>query len=197
MIKSLHGANVGDEIMQKQKKNNDLIIIGIIALVLALFLGLNLGFAMYDMELLEQEVTLEGTEKFSKIAEFFEEELKEISIKNFRWNDTVKKPVLVAFFVWLLAIAYYYSERKNFITGKEYGTARWGTQNDIRELFAENVMQKDIQKAKRLKNPLGRYMVKKEIRQRCKKYANEYKKQEITKAKAEYEIELKLLEQKK
>lgn len=195
----MHGANVGDEIMQKQKKNNDLIVIGIIALVLALFLGLNLGFAMYDMELLEQEQkeAFEGTEKFSKIAEFFEEELKEISIKNFRWNDTVKKPVLVAFFVWFLAIAYYYSERKNFITGKEYGTARWGTQNDIRELFAENVMQKDIQKAKRLKNPLGRYMVKKEIRQRCKKYANEYKKQEITKAKAEYERELKLLEQKK
>ena len=155
-------------------------VIGAITFILVLFLSLNLGFAMYDVQQVEQnqENEYEINEKIEMITEKFEYELKTLNVKSIDdikdiiKNKTVNSTVFAALFVWFLVIAYYFSEKKNYISGKEYGTARWGNQNDIKSLFAANIKAKEIKEAKKMGNYIGYFFVWWEKKKKCKKYAN-------------------------
>ena len=188
--------------MQKKKNNNDLFIVGVITLVLVLFLSFNLGLAIYDVEQseLKQDKEYELTEKIELITGGFEHHLQMLDIKslhdakNIRDNDTVKKTVFTLCFVWFLAVAYYTSEKKNFITNKEYGTARWGNQNDIRGLFASTIKAKEISEAKKMGNYIGFFFAWRKKKKNCAKYAEKEKKLAIKKIEREYEEMIKDLE---
>lgn len=181
--------------MQKKKSNNDLFVIGVITLVLVLFLSFNLGLAIYDVEQQAQEQSVEyaPTEKIELITDSLEIHLSTLDIKSvgdinsIKDNDTVKKTVFVLCFVWFLAVAYYSSEQKNFITNKEYGTARWGNQNDIRSLFASTIKAKEIRDAKKVGNIIGYYLALRNKKKECRKYAQLEKDRAIKRIEREYE----------
>lgn len=62
-------------------------------------------------------------------------------------------------FGWLIVVLMIESGKKNYIHGKEFGTARWGTLSDIKDLFAENIMKEEIKRANQIKTKLGRLVL--------------------------------------
>ena len=70
-------------------------------------------------------------------------------------------------FGWLIVILMIESGKKNYIHGKEFGTARWGTLSDIKDLFAENIMKEEIKRAKQIKTKLGRWKVRSNLYKEC------------------------------
>lgn len=72
-------------------------------------------------------------------------------------------------FGWLIVTLAIVNGKKNYIHGKEFGTARWGTSSDIRDLFAENIMKEEIKRANQIKTKLGRWKVRENLYKECKK----------------------------
>lgn len=60
----------------------------------------------------------------------------------------------------LLAIT---NSKKNYIHGKEFGTAKWGTLSDIKDLFADTIMNEEIKLAKEVKHHYGRWKARQKI----------------------------------
>lgn len=182
--------------MQKKKDNSTAVIVWGIILIITLFLSLNLGFAINDKEQMELAAGIEEenvVDSLNIIVEYFEKELQTFSLESFVWNDTVKKTVMAGGFIWFMVVAYYYSEQKNLITGKEYGTSRWGALADIRDLFAEVIMNKEIAKAKKMRTPLGQMSAERETIRECRMYAEDKKKQELEQLEQWYRNELELI----
>lgn len=72
-------------------------------------------------------------------------------------------------FGWLIVVLMIESGKKNYIHGKEFGTARWGTLSDIKDLFAENIMKEEIKRANQIKTKLGRWKVRSNLYKECEK----------------------------
>ena len=60
----------------------------------------------------------------------------------------------------LLAIE---NSKKNYIHGKEFGTAKWGTSSDIKDLFADTLMNEEIKLAKEVRHRYGRWKARQKI----------------------------------
>lgn len=82
----------------------------------------------------------------------------------------------------LLAIE---NSKKNYIHGKEFGTAKWGTLNDIKDLFADTIMNEEIKRAKEVKHRYGRWKARQKIYDSIKKEAKKRLDDEIAKLKEE------------
>lgn len=84
-------------------------------------------------------------------------------------NQYTQKYVIYGAFGWLIVVLSIVNSKKNYIHGKEFGTARWGTLADIRDLFADNILKDEIKKAKQMRWKIGRWKVRsntyKEVRQ--------------------------------
>ena len=52
---------------------------------------------------------------------------------------------------WFIVCAAIEDSKRNYISGKEFGTAEWGTKNDIVNLFADTIKQQELKKAKKMK----------------------------------------------
>lgn len=187
--------------MEKKKKNNDAVIVWGVILVVALFLAYNFGLALTDKyeadvaagmtaEEIKEENFLNNAEV---IFEYFEQELTTVSLKRVIYNDYIKKSLLFTGFVWFVVVVSIYSDQKNLITNKEYGTARWGKESDIRDCFASTIMQKEIEQAKKSKTFFGMKAEEKSARAMSRMYAKEIKKQELLNLDLWYEHELALI----
>ncbi len=69
----------------------------------------------------------------------------------------------------LLTILAIENGKKNYIRGKEFGTARWGTLSDIKDLFASTLEANEIKKAKATRTKLGRWKAKSNAYKKCEK----------------------------
>lgn len=186
--------------MEKKKKNNDAIVWGII-LVVVLFFAYNFGLALTDnhdamiaMGMSEEEIkNTKLTDYAPNVISYFEKELTIVSLNKLIWNEYIKKSMLLFGFVWFMIVATIYSDQKNLITNKEYGTARWGKDSDVRNLFASNIMMKELEQVKKCKKKSGMMKAKKEARKESKMYANEFKKQELMNLDLWFETELSFI----
>lgn len=187
--------------MEKKKNNNDAIIIWGVILVIAMFLAYNFGLALTDNHdaMLAKGMTEEqisDTSPFdcaNDVFDYFETELSTFSLNRLIWNDHIKKSMMIVGFVWFLTVAYIYSNPKNLITGKEYGTARWGKESDVHDCFAKTIKNKEIAQAKKCKSILGRRKAEKDARATSKMYAREMKEQELLNLDLWFESELELI----
>lgn len=84
----------------------------------------------------------------------------------------------------LLAIE---NSKKNYIHGKEFGTAQWGTLSDIKDLFASTIMAEEIKRAKEVRHFYGRWKAKRKVYDSITKEYRKRLKQDIEKRKAEEE----------
>lgn len=157
--------------MKPKKKSSLILWIGAASLVFVLYLGYCIGAAVHDANM---DGIYGGSELFSSIMNYVTIRLSQEITDDFVWNATVQKSVMLSAGVWFIIVLMIYSQnQKNFIKGKEYGTAKWATQADIRDLFAQNIMNNEIRRAKRLRNPFNRTLVKKEVRKECQELATE------------------------
>ena len=77
---------------------------------------------------------------------------------------------------WFIAVAAIENSKKNYIHGKEYGTARWGKLADIKMLFADNIAKKEIQDLAKRRSRIQRYFLKNKIINHWKNEGNRIKK---------------------
>lgn len=79
------------------------------------------------------------------------------------FNRYTKDWLTYGIFAWGIVVLSIEDNRKNYIHGKEFGDSKWGTQADIQDLFADNLMREEIKRAKEIQNPLGRWKAKSNI----------------------------------
>lgn len=159
----------------KKKSNIDYLFAGIVLLV-AIFISLNVGMALTDTGALEeaQGVVTEGSVGFNTFFDCFNDRIENNPF-DYSWNENVKNSLMWGCFIWFIVIAYWFTSKKKYILGKEYGTAEWGKQKDISDLFAVNLMNKELKQAKQVKSKLGRYFAKKKVIKTCKRISDEIK----------------------
>ena len=98
-------------------------------------------------------------------------------------NQFTAKWVSIGCFAWFIIVLMLTSNKKNYIHGKEFGTARWGTQSDIRDLFSHTIVANEIKKAKQVTNPIGRFLSKRKVYKDCEQFGREELKVKLNAAK--------------
>jgi len=149
--------------MKPKKKSNLGFYLAIVTLVATLFIAIHAAGAFHDIGILQEQDTPE-VHGFNIFDTFFERLGSRIAEPfNFEWYEQSQTMLIVCFAVWFLTVAYIATSQKNFISGKEYGTAKWGGINDIKDLFAINILKEEISKARKAAFPLARYLYKKKV----------------------------------
>lgn len=64
-------------------------------------------------------------------------------------SPSLPKTMAIAIFILLMGFGWYYTSRKKFINGKEYGSARWATASDLTKYRAKYVLKQDIKSIKK------------------------------------------------
>lgn len=85
------------------------------------------------------------------------------------FNDYTKQWLTWGCFGWFIVVLMITNNRKNYIHGKEFGTAKWGTQADIKDLFASTIVAQEIKKAKQVSTAIGRWRVRSNTYKECEK----------------------------
>lgn len=83
-------------------------------------------------------------------------------------NQYTKKCLVYFVFGWFVLVLAIENSKRNYIRGKEYGTSRWGTLNDIKDLFAKNIEAEEIKRVKRGRNIFRRRKMRKNAYKQCK-----------------------------
>lgn len=144
--------------MTPRKKNEHAPIMYAVILVIALYVSAQLASAVHYVE--NHEPTEENY--YSAILNKFNDTLTNEPFRFVVCDRTWKFMLYggLGTVVTLLAIS---SSRKNYIHGKEFGTARWGTQADIRDLFADTLKNEEVRAAKRSRTRLGRWRERRKL----------------------------------
>lgn len=160
--------------MKPKKENGIEYIIAAITLLIVLFFSYKMGIAMEKKAMYEvaSGYPVKGVNGFGVLINYFEQELADDSF-SISWNEHIRKAIVWGWFLWFICIAWYFTSKKKYIAGKEFGTAEWGKQKDISSLFASNIMKKEIERAKKVKNVFLRFFERNKLYRECKKNAKE------------------------
>ena len=154
--------------MQPKKKNEAAPIIYGLFLILVLYLALH-GAVVYER--VATLFSLGEIEKSQQIWTFIELLGERLTYNplEFDFNQYTKEWLLYGGFGWLITVLAIENSKKNYIHGKEFGTAKWGTLADIKDLFASNIEADEIKKAKQTRTWLGRWKVRSNTYKQCEK----------------------------
>lgn len=163
--------------MKKNKNNGANVVFAILALLVVVYLSYNMGAGVYDTNVYDKTVGIESEswQKLSLIFTNFLARCEKNPFEDFLWCDEIKTALIWGIGGWFIALLAIYNSKKNYIHGKEFGTARWGMLKDIADLFAVNIMKGEIKQAKKLRTKLGRWLAKRKAEKKCRENANEIK----------------------
>lgn len=151
----------------KQKSLAEPIIYGI-ALIVVIFVCLHGAIAYETTQRLYEQGQIANNQRvmncLNQLAEHMTYNGGEIY-----FNDYTKTWLMWGCFGWLIIVLMIYSNRKNYIHGKEFGSAKWGTINDIKDLFSTTIIAEEIKKAKQVSHAIGRYKAKSKVYKECEK----------------------------
>ena len=97
----------------------------------------------------------------------------------FTFNAYTKDALLYGGLTWMMIVLMIENGKRNYIHGKEFGTSRWGGPSDIRDLFAVNLEKEEIRQAKRVRNPIGRWQVRRKIFRECELDGQFFRKEKL------------------
>lgn len=154
--------------MKPKKKSYFDYIIYALALFLILFLSLHAAMAQDKTSSMIQKGEISQSDEVKTIFALVNESVTKspFDIKITRYT---KRYIAYSMFFWFIMVLAFENSKKNYIHGKEFGTARWGTEGDIRDLFAKNIMEKEIKKANMVRHKIGRWFIKNKIYKECRK----------------------------
>ncbi len=161
----------------KKKSNADLIIYGA-CLVIALYMAVHAAAAYEQVSyMLQSEEIDESSQVISTISVLSER----IALTPFAFviNSYTKPFLMYTVLGWFIVVLAVKNSKKNYIHGKEFGTAKWGTLSDIRDLFAENIMKKEIERTNQIKTVFGRWKVRSNIFKECERNGKCIEKEKI------------------
>lgn len=164
--------------MEPKKKDFLDYIIPLIGVVIIFFLSLHMAIS-YEVvknepiiKEIETETGIEKREQFDYVA-FFNDFSNRVTnhIDEIELVDSTPKFVSGSALLCLMVWGYFATSKKKLINGKEYGTAEWATEKDIKDLTAAYISAQEIKKVKHsLKYLFARDKKKKKITEINKKY---------------------------
>lgn len=157
--------------MKLQKKKGSGIIVGLILALPVLFLALHGAGAYKDTQI--KAPGTRGIDIFNLFVDAFESRLQ-IPL-NIEWNEFSRDFILWCGFTCFILIAYYSTSKKNYISGKEYGTSRWGGRGDIKPLYAKNILKRELTTLALQKIFITRYFAGRRAMKRCEDDGRKHK----------------------
>lgn len=157
--------------MKPKKKSILPFIIGAMAFAFSAYLAFFFGIGFDKANALLESGTITEREYQSTGFKYALEQLAYNSSEIY-WTDFTKKSLIYCCGLCGLILLMIYSSKKNYIHGKEFGTARWGTVSDVRDLFAQTIANKEIARIKRMKGFIGKKLVKHDMMKECKAESN-------------------------
>lgn len=154
--------------MAPKKKSYFDYIVYVICLGLALFIAAHAAVAAAESAAMVAAGTLEESEMLVTGAQMLTERLTAAPL-SLSITEYTKKFMFYGFFIWMIAVLAIENRKRNYIRGKEFGTSKWGTLSDIKDLFAENICREEIKKAKQVRTALGRARLKRKLYKECEK----------------------------
>lgn len=151
----------------KKKSNLESIIYGV-CLVIALYIALHAAAAFEKVSYMIQSGEIEKSAQMMATINELSNRLVSAPF-SFVINSNTKPFLMYMALGWFVIVLAIMNGKKNYIHGKEFGTAKWGTLSDIRDLFAENIMKKEIERANQLKTALGRWKVRSNLFKECER----------------------------
>ena len=137
-------------------------VIAVLLLFAILFVALPAATAYRDTLAIESDIVDYG-EHSKNILDFFSLWMKSVlEPTGFEYTEYTLQTIFIGFMTWFILVAYYFTTRKKYIAGKEFGTAKWATVNDIKDLFTVNVKAAEVKKLNKSITPWGRYSLRKE-----------------------------------
>lgn len=167
--------------MKPQKKSHFNLVVTVLALFVAVFVGLQAGNALNEKVALEAAngVVYTGMDAYNIFFERFEARLRDPSF-NIAWTEQMLYSLGWSLFIWFIAAAYLLTSKRKYIAGKEFGTAEWGDAvKDLKDLWAAILMKAEIKQAKRVRNFIGRWLAKRKAYKKCRKSNAEIKAAEL------------------
>ena len=150
--------------MNPKKKSSLPLIISVLSLIFALYFGAALGMALVD----KQNSGLHGADLVNGIAEALTDRMNGKLFVGFQLNRMVMGCMMLMFVLWFIVIATLFGNKKNYIKGKEYGTAHWASAADIRPLLANTIKTNQLKDAKKLKTKIGMKLLENKRRSQWK-----------------------------
>lgn len=152
----------------KNQKKTDKIVWMMVLLPAFAYLFYAFGSALVDCE------EIKGVQMLLSTLDRFEVRLLHPfeSMDYYITHETVHKTLLCGFGVWFLIAVYILTDNRTYLAGnKFYGTARWGEPKDIKDLFAENIKNKEIRKVRKLIFPWAKWGEYRRTVKLCKEQA--------------------------
>lgn len=149
-----------------------------ICLVIALYLAVHAATAFEQVSYMIQNGEIE---KSAQVISVLKELSDRIAFTPFEFviNSHTKAFLIYTALSWFIIVMAIQNSKKNYIHGKEFGTAKWGTISDIRDLFAENIMKSEIRRVNKIKTVLGRWEVRSKLYRECEKNGKLLEKEKI------------------
>ena len=168
----------------KPKKNSSIdYILYAIFLIVVIYIAAQLACCRETVDELVKNGTMEAGNEFMETLKLLSDKINTAPYK-LGWSAIYSEQYLLyGFLSWIITLAAIESKKKNYIHGKEYGTARWGKISDIRALFSENIAKAEIRKINKRKNPIYRFFLKSEIIRKCKEEGKSIEKLLLAEAK--------------
>lgn len=158
--------------MKPQKKSYFDVIVSVFAFFFFLFAGLQAGNALNEIDVLD---TLDAYSFFINRWS----ELMEAPYFEFEWSFLMFEAVGWSLFIWFVLVASWFTSKRKYIAGKEYGTAEWASPKDLEPIHAENLMKEEIKQAKRVRKRLGRWFEKRKAYKKARKICEDRKSVEL------------------
>lgn len=154
--------------MLPKKKSMIIPIIYGVFLVLIILLALHCAVVCEDVSQMIESGEIVREQLLLAFFELFFYRM-ENSLFSISFNRYTRYCLLYGAIAWIIMIIAIESNRKNYIHGKEFGTSKWGTLNTIKDLFASSIEAEEIKRAKRMRIPFGRWLVKSKLFKQCEK----------------------------
>lgn len=133
--------------MEPKKKQITDYIIPIMLAIFALYVAL-IAALSYDKALLSPVITAGGRENFN-MSLFLSDLTQRMETGHVGWTESSPKFLLGTVLIGLLTAGYVYTNKRKFITGKEYGTAEWGVPKQVAYLSGKGCLYATRQKIKK------------------------------------------------
>lgn len=154
--------------MKPKKKSSIKLVIYAIILATVIYVCIQ-GAIAYEqtMELYEQG-EIENSQRVINCINNLSERLTDNSVE-IHFNAYTGQWLIYGCLGWLIVCMMFSTNKRNYIHGKEFGTAQWGTINDIKDLFASTIVAEEIKKARQVSHAIGRRMARSRVYKECKK----------------------------
>ena len=162
--------------MKPKKESSIQFVLYAVLLVVVLYFTFHFAYCKAYTEVLISGGVINAKDEMSTIFKVLSNKLMSDPL-GFVWTkEYTFNYLLYGFCGWFIVVAAIENSKKNYIHGKEYGTARWGKLSEIKMLFADNIAKKEIQDLAKRRSRIQRRSLRNKVIKHWKSEGNRIQK---------------------